>query len=44
LGNAPTTPELLTALAARAEHPSALVREHVHWAQAQHQPLVAAQL
>ena len=36
LGNAPTTPELLSALAARAEHPSALVREHVHWAQAQH--------
>jgi epoxyqueuosine reductase len=36
LGNAPTTPELLSALAARAEHPSALVREHVQWAQAQH--------
>jgi epoxyqueuosine reductase len=36
LGNAPTTPALLSALAARAEHPSALVREHVHWAQAQH--------
>ncbi len=36
LGNAPTTPELLGALAARAEHPSAVVREHVQWAQAQH--------
>jgi epoxyqueuosine reductase len=36
LGNAPTTPELLSALAARAQHPSALVREHVRWAQAQH--------
>jgi len=36
LGNAPTTPELLSALAARADHPSPLVREHVHWARAQH--------
>jgi epoxyqueuosine reductase len=36
LGNAPTTPELLGALAARAGHPSALVREHVRWAQDQH--------
>jgi epoxyqueuosine reductase len=44
LGNAPTTPELLSALAARAEHASALVREHVHWAQAQHQAPVATQL
>jgi epoxyqueuosine reductase len=36
LGNAPTTPELLKALAARSDHPSAVVREHVLWAQAQH--------
>jgi len=37
LGNAPTTPETLAALASRAEHPSALVREHVAWALARHQ-------
>jgi epoxyqueuosine reductase len=36
LGNAPTSPELLAALQARADHASALVREHVHWALAQH--------
>jgi epoxyqueuosine reductase len=42
LGNAPTSPEVVAALRARAEHPSALVREHVHWALARHgqtQPL-----
>ena len=32
LGNAPTTPQVLAALQARAAHPSALVREHVAWA------------
>ena len=32
LGNAPDTPETRAALASRAEHPSALVREHVEWA------------
>lgn len=32
LGNAPTGPEVISALAARAAHPSALVREHVAWA------------
>ncbi|SMF95931.1 epoxyqueuosine reductase [Methylomagnum ishizawai] len=32
LGNAPTGPEVRAALAARAGHPSALVREHVAWA------------
>ena len=32
LGNAPSTPEVLTALHARAEHESELVREHVAWA------------
>jgi epoxyqueuosine reductase len=36
LGNAPSTPAIKAALAARAEHSSAMVREHVHWAQAQH--------
>jgi epoxyqueuosine reductase len=36
LGNAPTTPAVLAALASRREHPSALVREHVAWALAQH--------
>ncbi|MGH8188951.1 MAG: tRNA epoxyqueuosine(34) reductase QueG, partial [Steroidobacteraceae bacterium] len=37
LGNAPTTPEVVAALAARREDSSALVREHVEWALAQHQ-------
>ncbi len=32
LGNGPPTQAARTALAARAEHPSALVREHVQWA------------
>jgi epoxyqueuosine reductase len=36
LGNAPTTPAIVAALRARAEHPSALVREHVAWALARH--------
>jgi epoxyqueuosine reductase len=36
LGNAPTTPEVLKALSARADHPSALVRSHVAWALARH--------
>jgi epoxyqueuosine reductase len=36
LGNAPTTPEVLAALRARADHPSALVREHVSWALFRH--------
>lgn len=36
LGNAPTTPEVLTALSARRNDASALVREHVEWALAQH--------
>ena len=36
LGNAPTTPEVVAALRARADHPSALVREHVGWALARH--------
>ncbi len=32
LGNAPADPELDSALASRAEHPSPIVREHVRWA------------
>ena len=35
LGNAPGSPEVLAALRARTDHPSALVREHVAWALAQ---------
>ena len=37
LGNAPTTPEIVTALRARLEHPSEIVREHVQWALTRHQ-------
>jgi len=36
LGNAPTSARVVASLAARAAHPSALVREHVAWAIAQH--------
>ena len=36
LGNAPSSPEIIAALRKRAEHPSELVREHVHWALEQH--------
>jgi epoxyqueuosine reductase len=36
LGNAPRTPQVLAALAARREDPSPLVREHVAWALARH--------
>jgi len=36
LGNAPTTPEVLTALASRRDHPSKVVREHVEWALRRH--------
>ncbi|WP_019628676.1 tRNA epoxyqueuosine(34) reductase QueG [Thioalkalivibrio sp. AKL10] len=35
LGNGPATPEADAALAARAEHPSELVREHAAWAREQ---------
>ena len=37
LGNAPTTPGVVAALRARADHPSALVREHVAWALSRHE-------
>jgi len=36
VGNAPTRPDIVAALKARADHPSALVREHVAWALTQH--------
>lgn len=36
LGNAPTTPDIVSALQSRQEHSSELVREHVAWALSQH--------
>ncbi|HKE94059.1 MAG TPA: tRNA epoxyqueuosine(34) reductase QueG, partial [Povalibacter sp.] len=36
LGNAPTSHAVVDALRSRASHPSAMVREHVDWALAQH--------
>lgn len=36
LGNAPTSDAVVAALRSRADHPSALVREHVLWALARH--------
>ncbi|MFL2547417.1 MAG: tRNA epoxyqueuosine(34) reductase QueG [Candidatus Rariloculaceae bacterium] len=36
LGNAPTDPDIVKALSERRNDPSALVREHVEWALAQH--------
>jgi len=41
LGNAPTSPQVVAALRARADHPSALVREHVAWALSRHERLAA---
>jgi epoxyqueuosine reductase len=41
LGNAPRSPAVLAALRARADHPSALVREHVQWALSRHEVLAA---
>jgi epoxyqueuosine reductase len=41
LGNAPSSPEIVAALRARADHPSALVREHVAWALSRHEELAA---
>lgn len=37
LGNAPPLPEIIAALEEKRNHPSALVREHVHWALRQQQ-------
>lgn len=42
LGNAPSTVEVVSALQSRADHESALVREHVAWALEQHQALPLA--
>jgi len=42
LGNAPSSPAIVEALRSRAQHPSPLVREHVHWALAQHETTRAA--
>ena len=42
LGNAAPTAEVLAALATRRADPSTLVREHVHWALAQHAGATAA--
>ncbi|HMH30515.1 MAG TPA: tRNA epoxyqueuosine(34) reductase QueG [Steroidobacteraceae bacterium] len=39
LGNAPTSPAVITALATREQHSSGMVREHVQWALAQHRPV-----
>lgn len=39
LGNAPGSPEVIAALRAQADHPSALVREHVEWALGRHERL-----
>jgi epoxyqueuosine reductase len=41
LGNAPSSPAVVEALHARANHPSALVREHVRWALARHERVAA---
>ena len=41
LGNAPTSPDVVTALRKKQDHPSALVREHVAWALARHERLAA---
>jgi epoxyqueuosine reductase len=38
LGNAPTSSAVIDALRSREDHPSELVREHVHWALDRHQP------
>ncbi len=43
LGNAPASAAVTTALLSRAEHASALVREHVAWALARQQHSAAAQ-
>ena len=42
LGNAPTSPTIVAALQSRAEHPAALVREHVRWALGRHRAAATA--
>jgi epoxyqueuosine reductase len=44
LGNAPTSPEVVAALRSRADHPSALVKEHVQWALGCHNHVLDAGL
>ena len=41
LGNAASSSEVIRALRARADHPSALVREHVLWALSRHEKVAA---
>jgi epoxyqueuosine reductase len=41
LGNAPTSLHVVAALRSRADHPSAIVREHVAWALSRHASLAA---
>jgi epoxyqueuosine reductase len=41
LGNAPTSLHVVAALRSRADHPSALVREHVRWALSRHASVAA---
>ncbi len=41
LGNAESSPEVIAALGKRIDHPSEMVREHVHWALEQHRSTVA---
>jgi epoxyqueuosine reductase len=41
LGNAPGAPEVVAALQAKRNHPSALVREHVEWALKKHERVAA---
>jgi epoxyqueuosine reductase len=38
LGNAESSPEVISALREKRNHPSALVRDHVQWALQQHEP------
>jgi epoxyqueuosine reductase len=38
LGNAPTSKNVVNSLRARLDHSSAMVREHVQWALAEHKP------
>jgi epoxyqueuosine reductase len=39
LGNAPSSPEVVTALQSKRDYPSALVKEHVEWALKRHERL-----
>jgi len=41
LGNAPTSPEIISVLNSKRNHPSSLVREHVRWALKRHERVAA---